>query len=246
MNPKIIELQPNAANEMRTALLRWYRFSNEIMNSTMRLSQPILEAYFRGLSDVIPNLNDMVKKTCEIPETNCPPRCVCDMEWDACEGSKVSGTIDIVNSGDQAKSFTVSSGSFRTIDDDSGVKPQLKPDHFTLAPGDKQTVLVSVNIEKAFVQNDVYQTEVKIRGRYEQCVRLHLSVRRKYTPHCEIKHGEIPRRIVAHHWYDHFQCEELCFEPVRERVPTGSTKPKRTSQALKKKRSVKKKKSQRK
>jgi len=226
METKTEQLLSNATSDMRTALSRWYRFSNEIMVSSMRLGQPLLDAYFKGLSETLPNLTEMAKKSCEIPETECPPYCVCDMEWDACEGGKISGAINIVNTGKDAVNFKLKADNFRSKTDDSGTKPQLSPDSFNLAPGATQTTSVSVVVGNGFDPGDLYETQVKVRGRYEQCVRLRMTVRRNLKPHCEVEHGEIPRRLVAHNWHDHFQCEELCFEPVRHRV--AGTKPKKT------------------
>ena len=213
---------PNLA-DMSTAIFRWYRFSKEAMDDVMRISQPLLEVYLKGLSTMMPELKNIdLRKInelyrgydCKIPETECPPYCVCEMEWDACEGGTVTGSIEIKNTGKQSISFNVSADTFRTRTDNSGVAPQLSPANFTLAPGETRVVGITVRAEDNFNPSDTYISQVKVRGRYEQCVRLKLHVRRTASPVCCVEHGEIPRRIVAHNWYDHFQCEELCFQPV--------------------------------
>jgi hypothetical protein len=63
-----------------------------------------------------------------------------------------------------------------------------------------------------------YVAEVRIVGAYEQCVRLVLDVAAKGAvvdcgpSRCEVAAGDLPVRIRAHRWYDHFQCTEPCTE----------------------------------
>lgn len=220
MENKTVDLL-TVTDEIRTAVLRWYRFSNEVMSNSIRLSQPLMDVYVKGLSNGLSTITNMASNTCKIPETECPPYCVCTMDWDTCEGNTVTGTIDIENTGKQATNFVMVADNLRSSADDSNVKPQLSPGTFTLEPGTKQTVVVNINVGNKFNPGDLYESEVKVRGRYEQCVRLRLTVQPNLKPHCDVNHGEIPRRIVAHHWYDHFQCEELCFEPIRRQVDVG-------------------------
>jgi hypothetical protein len=209
---------------MREAMRNWVRFSNEVMTQAIRVGQPLLDAYIQMVSSAVPGLKERARRSCEIPETECSPRCVCELEWDACEGDTVTGTIEIRNTGKENRNFKLSASPFRSQRGDSGAVPQLMPNSFALAPGEAKTVTVSVHVDPSFDPNDVYRSEVKIVGRYEQCVRLTLNIRRKVQPHCEVAQGEIPTRIVAHQWYDHFQCEELCFEPAGEtRTPGAST-----------------------
>lgn len=233
MDSRAIGSGPRITSDIGGAILNWYRFSNEAMTYAMRIGQPLLDAYIQVVSNAIPGLKEAVRRSCEIPETECPPRCVCELKWDACEGDTVTGTIEIRNSGKEGRNFKLSASAFRSQRDDSGVVPQLKPNSFALAPGEAKTVTVSVHIDHSFDPSDVYQSEVKIVGRYEQCVRLKLSIRRKVQPHCEVAQGEIPTRIVAHHWYDHFQCEDLCFEPAGETRTPGTPTASRADTALK-------------
>lgn len=215
------------APDINTALLRWFRFSNEAIDEAIKISQPMLDVYFKSLGTIMPELknydlksvNDLYRgKNCDIPETGCPPYCVCDMEWDACEGETVTGTIDIINTGQQTASFTITSGTFCANNDNSGITPQFTPASFALAPGETRAVGVIIKAEGSFDPSTTYTSQVKVRGRYEQCVRLKLRVKRKSTPCCSVEHGEIPKHIVAHNWYDHFQCEELCFQPVHRTI----------------------------
>jgi len=204
--------------EVSDAMRQWTRFSNDALSSSMRLGQPMIEAYLKSLSSVAAELGKAYRKSCEIPETECPPYCVCELEWEACEGDTVKGTIDIQNTGDQDIPFSLSVDEFRAERDLTSVKAQLNPASFSLTAGEVKRVEVVVNVDESMDPDQTYRAEIKIAGRYEQCVRLVLHVRRRHHPYCEVEHGEIPKRIRAHHWYDHFQCEELCFEPVHRRL----------------------------
>ena len=225
MDTKTISWCPTVSADMRTAALRWYQMSNEVMSQAFKIGQPLMDAYLQGLSQAIPELKKVARRSCEIPETECPPSCVCVLEWEACQGETVTGTVDIRNAGKQNATFTLKATTFRSGGDDSGKSPQLTPNNFVLAPGEMKTVTVAVQASEAFSANEVYESEVTVAGRYEQCVCLRLRTRRKNVPHCQIEHGEIPTRLVAHHWYDHFQCEELCFQPVGRMIQPEKEQP---------------------
>lgn len=213
--------------DLRSAWLRWLRFTNQAMADAVKIGQPVFEAYIHSLAKAVPDVEKLARGYCDIPETECPPYCICHMDWEACEGETVTGTVEVRNTGEKGSSFALTAGSFRSSRNNSGVTPQLNPSTFSLAPGESKTVTVSVAVDGEFHADELYESELKIAGRYEQCVRLSLQVRPQRTPHCEVEHGEIPTRIVAHHWYDHFQCEELCFEPVTvgRPAPKPDTKP---------------------
>ena len=200
--------------DLRSAVLNWYKFTSGSITDFIRISQPLLDAYFEGLATMVPDLKGIGRKYCEIPETECPPYCVCIMDWDAFQGDVVNGTIKINNTGNQNVKFKLNPEIFRNAHDDSNILPLLNPDHFDLSPGESKIVTITVNVSDKFDHNSAYTSEIKVRGRYEQCIRLNLHVRRRVAPCCVIHHGEIPTHIVAHHWYDHFQCEQMCFKPI--------------------------------
>jgi hypothetical protein len=97
------------------------------------------------------------------------------------------------------------------------VTPAVEPSSARLATGESVLVTVAIPLSQGFATGRQYAGEIAIRGRYEQCVRLRVSVVAEPRPHCEVEQGEIPTRIRPHRWSDHFQCEEPCFEPVRRR-----------------------------
>ncbi len=201
--------------DVANAMREWTRLSSNVWSNSMRLGQPLIEAYLKSLSGAAAEMGKAYGKSCQIPETECPPYCVCELEWEAFQRDTVKGSIDVYNTGEQASQFSLSGDEFRAASDLSSVKPALNPASFTLQPGESQRVEVSVQVGESMDPDQTYHSEVKIAGRYEQCVRLVVHVRRRLFPNCRVDHGEIPTRIRAHRWYDHFQCEELCFEPVR-------------------------------
>lgn len=218
-----VERQSAIDTDMRDFMLQWIRVSNDAVSKIVKIGQPVLEAYLKSVSGAMTNFDEAYRKSCEIPETECPPHCSCQLDWDACQGETVTGTIDIQNTGKQASQFVLSAANFHGSNENTALKPEINPSSFSLAPGDVKTVTVTVKTADSVAPDESYKTEIKIAGRYEQFVCLSLYVRKKSKPYCEVEHGEIPTRIVAHHWYDHFQCEELCFEPVQHR--TGNNKP---------------------
>jgi hypothetical protein len=211
--------------DVSDAMRQWTRFSSDAWSSSMRLGQPMFEAYLKSLSGAAAELDKAYRKSCEIPETECPPYCVCELEWEAFRGDSIKGTIAISNTGKQVSVFALSASEFRAEQELTSVKAQLSPSSFNLKSGETQRVDVAVHVDESMNPNQTYRAEVKVAGRYEQCVQLVVHVRRKQHPYCIIEHGEIPTRIRAHHWYDHFQCDELCFEPVRHRDQREPVKP---------------------
>ena len=158
---------------------------------------------------------------CRVPERPCPPRCVCELSWDATVGRVLRGSVRVTNTGRAARDFVASATNLVAPDHDPDVTPALEPAQFALEPGRSQLVTVSLTGTERLQPGRTYAAEVRIAGLYEQCVALRVVPRPEPRPHCDVEQGEIPTRIRAHRWSDHFQCEEPCFEPVRPRPEGG-------------------------
>jgi hypothetical protein len=161
---------------------------------------------------------------CEIPEVDCPPRCVCEITWDASAGEELNCTIRVRNASQSARTFTIEATQFAGPGNPTDIT--VSPTKLDLKPGASGVVSVSYTVPEAQPQGDYY-AEIVITGSYEQCVEILLHVLPKQLcppgqPHCfcEVVQGEPPVRIRAHHWYDHFQCTEPCFTPPRDRERT--------------------------
>jgi hypothetical protein len=151
---------------------------------------------------------------CAIPETECPPRCVCVVTWEAMPGETPGLTLRIRNASKVARTFSVSSTPFTGAGGSPG-KIALEPASLSLPAGHSGVVNGTFTVPK--VDTGDYESEILVQGAYEQCVRVILKIRSEKTCGddrctCEVVQGDPPVRIRAHHWYDHFQCTEPCVE----------------------------------
>jgi hypothetical protein len=169
-------------------------------------------------SSVLPPLPDMQslrpKDMCAIPETECPPRCVCEVTWEASPGETPGLTVRVTNASKSGRTFNLHATPFIGAGGSPGTMT-LSAQSLSLPPGSAGAVNATFTIP-----NDAdgeYDAEIVVRGAYEQCVRVTLNVRcekrvGKECGTCEVVQGDPPVRIRAHHWYDHFQCTESCVE----------------------------------
>jgi hypothetical protein len=154
---------------------------------------------------------------CHIPETECPPRCVCHIRWEAAPGQKQQSTIRVTNTSRTVRNFTFSAGPFHGAGNPGGTL-SVTPATATLQPGQSIVVSATFTPTSAFQVGETYESEMLIRGGYEQCVCFSLAVVSEQHTHCEVEQADPPLHIKAHHWYDHFQCVEPCF-PLHRREP---------------------------
>jgi hypothetical protein len=204
--------QSNALEEM-------VQLTRRALSASLAASQPLLTAYRDLLVSALPDQVRRPARPCAVPETACPPYCVCQMSWKARRGESLQGTIRLTNTGRAARTFSFAAGSFQGPAGDSGVVPALNPASAELKPGEAVDVRVGVEVGESLQPGSTSSSEVKVRGLYEQCVLLKVEVEAVQTPYCDVRQGEMPMRITEHHWYSHFQCEEPCFEPVRSQEP---------------------------
>lgn len=202
--------------DARPAIGDWYRLMLPGFEAALGFSQSALNAYVRFLDSALVSARRSCG-SCSIPETECPPRCTCELCWETCRGLTVSGRLEVRNTGKTPVKISLEAGTFRSDGSDSGVAAKLSPESLTLQPQQTQAVTVTVTPGESFEPNRVYTATVAVNGRYADCAKLRLRVHAADTPVCTLEHGEIPTRIRAHNWFDHFQCEELCYEPVSQR-----------------------------
>jgi hypothetical protein len=149
---------------------------------------------------------------CEIPETPCPPRCVCDLTSEARPGEAISLTVRVINASKSTRTFQLHATTF--------VGPGGAPGALTLAPSSLtleagHAGIITATFTVPNIPEGDYRAEIVVQGAYEQCVRVTLRVRCRKTCGdepciCDVVQGEPPVRIRAHDWYDHFQCTEPC------------------------------------
>jgi hypothetical protein len=151
---------------------------------------------------------------CEIPETDCPPRCVCDARWQANPREATGMSVRVTNSSATARTYVLHATPFVGPDGSPGLI-NLEPATLNLAPG--QVGVVAATFTVPDIPEGTFEAEIVIRGAYEQAVCVTLVVKCEKTSGagrkvCDVVQGDPPVRIRAHHWYDHFQCTEPCFD----------------------------------
>jgi len=153
---------------------------------------------------------------CEIPERDCPPRCVCELHWEGSPGETFRASIRVRNTAAVSRPFAIAAHPL------SGATTgalSIAPASVTLAPGASQVVSVLYQVPAGTPAGDA-TTEITVTGAYEQCVKVRLSIQPEATITCEVAQGDPPTRVRTMHWYRHWQCEEPC-EPPKQR-PAGT------------------------
>jgi hypothetical protein len=158
------------------------------------------------------------KDMCAIPETECPPRCVCEVIWEASPGETPVLTVRVTNSSKSPRTFQLHATPFTGAGGTPGTI-KLTPASLTLPAGHAGIVNATFSVPN--VPEGEYLAEIVVAGAYEQCVCMKLRVHCKKTcgdEHCicDVVQGDPPVRIRAHHWYDHFQCTEPCVGSGRQ------------------------------
>ncbi|WP_152207290.1 hypothetical protein [Marinobacter changyiensis] len=144
---------------------------------------------------------------CDLPETCCPDPCVCRIRWSGCPGDSFRFQIQVTNTSKTEREFTLVSVPFPFTEEVVKVTPDKK----TLATDESFQAVLSFTIPDSFAGSN-YFTKVKVIGAYEQYIQVCLAVRPLQACSCHIVQGDIPKRVKAHHWFHHFQCEQECTE----------------------------------
>ena len=192
--PKLLSLSVNAVTEM--------------LQGMAGLLGPVLSA--RACPPALPRRSRT--DCCEIPEVDCPPRCVCEISWEAARGRTLRCAIRMVNTSAATRLFTAEATSFTGLP--SG-EIAVSPASQQLAGGTSGGLEAVFEVPKDMAPGE-YEAEIIVRGSHEQCIRVLLRVTEKDCGpdlpacRCTISQGDPPVRVRAHHWYHHFQCSEPC------------------------------------
>ena len=188
----------------------------DLVGQTMNQYSNLLRRGSRLLDSALPTRSLFgTEDCCDIPEQDCPPRCVCEIDWEASPGETVQASIKVTNRGSTTRNFSFIPTRLEGASPSPGV-PTVTPSSKTLAPGEVVSVTVSIQIAGVYQPGQTYTGEVLIRGSWEQCVKLRLRVCTSSNCQCEVEQGDPPVRIRAHRWYDHFRCEEPCFDKLND------------------------------
>lgn len=200
---------------------------DELLSALPKLASRSIEQYAellqRGsalVSGMLPKQLLSMAGCCDIPEQDCPPRCVCAITWEAAPGESVHATIRVTNTSAQARAF-----HFKATALQGGPTPpalDISPASANLASGQSVTLTLATSVGANAKPGESYSGEVLINGAYEQCVIVRLDVCSNQSAHCEVEQGDAPVRVRAHQWYHHFQCEEPCAPARSPRQPGGT------------------------
>lgn len=189
--------------------------------SLILLPPRLIAASFWGAADVIRKTFDggyadccsdlHGDACCVIPETACPDACVCRIHWSGCPGDSFQYQIQVTNTSETKREFSLKSLPFPCTSEQVKVVPDKK----LLGPDESLQATATFTIPETFAGSS-YRTRIKVFGAYEQYIEVCLTVRPKQACCCYIEQGDIPKRVKAHHWFNHFQCEQDCFEPAKK------------------------------
>jgi hypothetical protein len=206
----------NLAQGLAAMAERMTRLNNETMMAGVRGMQPWLDAYSKLFTSMMPAARP-TKSGCCIPETECPPYCACTLDWTVTPGDTRVGHIEIKNTSREPIAYSLTATPLTSCGRTTETTPQLEPSSGKVAPGESLQVRVSVTADKSWCPGETYESEIKVRGKYERAVGVRVEVERQPQACCRMEMGEIPKRVQADNWTKHFQCTELCFEPIDPR-----------------------------
>src|ERR1700731_388844 len=162
------------------------------------------------------HLRSLTRPCCEIPEKECPPKCACNIHWSTAPGGQVTANITVTNAGSKARNFTFQ-GTQLSGPGNPQESIQVTPASSFLERNQSIDLKATLNVGNDFQLGGKYTGEIHIEGASTQSVCITLNVGcPEQCGSCSVHQGDPPVRIRAHHWYDHFQCEEPCFHTPDE------------------------------
>jgi len=194
---------------------------------------PVMSAWMSWYQSLLPpQLSELSKSTsdtlmsmaksavCDIPSISCPPKCACDIQWEANPGETRKSTVKIKNTSKDSIEYTFVAQPFKSCSKTLDASPELSTQSVTAAAGEVVSLVIGVTVGEQFQSGGTYESEVLVRGKYERCVKISLSVACGCDDDCSFDQGDIPYRVRPDSWYRHFQCSEPCFEAIVQPPPT--------------------------
>lgn len=210
-----VSVKPASAG--RPSLEELFALGSKLLATSIHSARIIMQQA-AGLLPPMPDLRSLrPRDMCGIPETECPPRCVCEVTWEASPGETPGLTVRVRNASKTDRTFHLHATPFTGTGGSPGTLT-LGPASLSLSAGHAGVADATFTVPN--VPAGDYEAEILVQGAYEQCVRVRLNVRCEKTCGeerctCEVVQGDPPVRIRAHHWYDHFQCTQPCVAPMR-------------------------------
>jgi hypothetical protein len=195
-----------------------------VMSAWMNWYQSLLPPQMTELSKTASNtLMSMAQSViCETPSTDCPPKCACDIQWEANPGETRRSTVKIRNTSKDSIQYSFAAKPFQHCGKTLESTPEVTPQSVTAAPGEVVSVVIGVAVGEQFQSGAAYTSEVLVRGKYERCIKIALNVACACDGACSFDQGDIPYRVRPDSWYRHFQCSEPCFEAIAQQTPPAN------------------------
>lgn len=139
------------------------------------------------------------------------------IDWKIDRGVVPEAQVALRNAGNAAQNFRIEATPWLGPD---GAAASLAISTHTIDLGPAESTMIDLRMlnTQALRPGQEYQCELVVRGFHEQRLAVRCMVHQDPNGYVEVSQGELPTRIRAHHWYDHFQCTEPCV--------TGSSNPK--------------------
>lgn len=112
---------------------------------------------------------------CEIPETDCPPRCVAEITWKFARGAVPEASVLVRNVGKAARNFAFSASELAGVGVGTA-RLSVAPAAAMLQPGESTVVRVKLEDSLSLRACQQYRAEVLIKGSWEQCVKVVCAV----------------------------------------------------------------------
>lgn len=177
--------------------------------SLLLLPARLVAVTVQGTAEVVKQTFDGTLKgpepCCVIPEIDCPDPCVAKVHWAGCPGDSFTHKLQVTNTSKQKRDFTLTPDNFVCTEEAVTVAPASK----SLDPNQSLQATITFKIPDSLAAGQ-YHAKVRIEGAYEQWVLVCLTVRASHCCCTHVEQGDKPIKVKAHHWYHHFQCEEVC------------------------------------
>lgn len=122
------------------------------------------------------------------------------------------GAISVHNAGRSVQSFQFEPQALVGLAV-GAARLEVWPDALQLGGGQSGVARIKLQGSADLSPGQSYLGAVRVLGYYEQSIETRTFVEPDPAGHLEVEQGEAPTRIRAHHWYDHFQCTDLCQLP---------------------------------
>jgi hypothetical protein len=202
---------PKTLPSTRSLILLTPRVLTASLAGAAEVIQKTFEGGYPDTCAICRHHHDKQKSCCDIPETNCPSPYVCRILWEGCPGDTFKYQLQVTNTSDIEREFNLIPSPFLCTEE----AVTVTPDNKKLLPDQSLNATISFTIPDTF-GGGLYRARIKVAGAYAQFITINLTVADHQDCCCSIEQGEIPTRLKAHQWFDHFQCEEQCFEPIEQ------------------------------